>query len=220
MSTNPVGWLYGLRLIGETEYRYIGITTQGVSVRLAQHLKAARYPTKKTNYPVYHWIRKHGEENIVADTLSEHASLGKLSAAEVEMIAGLRATSSQLLNLSAGGAIFRQTPEMREKIRQSKLGKPNPGAAIAGRNRIPDQATRDKMSASSRLRWASEDQRKRASDLRQGHPKGSHAQKLDEGMAMEIRRRRNAGENGAALGREFGVSRTMIYVIAKGGAWK
>lgn len=46
-----------------------------------------------------------------------------------------------------------------------------------------------------------------------------HAAKLTEDKVLEIKRRRIAGENARALAEEFGVSFSLVYLIAKSQAW-
>jgi group I intron endonuclease len=92
------GFIYGMRQIGTTQVRYIGLTTASVEKRFLTHKKASRRGVK---YPVYDWIRKHGEENIEA-FLIEHVQEG-LEQRELFWISHYREMGHTLLNLTDGG---------------------------------------------------------------------------------------------------------------------
>lgn len=92
-------YIYGLRLADETEYRYVGQTRQALGNRLYQHAwtSSRRVPV---NLPLYHWIRKHGTQNIVADVLITLPSddLDAINNHEIAFIASLlrQATASSI----------------------------------------------------------------------------------------------------------------------------
>lgn len=52
--------IYGLRVRGEREVRYIGMTNCAVETRLAGHLNAAEL--RRHNFELCDWLRLHGEE--------------------------------------------------------------------------------------------------------------------------------------------------------------
>lgn len=116
MTTVAQPTVYGLHCVcgcDQRGIRYIGQTVQPLTTRLTNHRSHARFGTKT---PVYHWIRKHGPENIQIVAL-EDTTLEGLDAREVDWI---RRTPG-LLNLAAGGegGAFRgrKRPEHSEKVR-------------------------------------------------------------------------------------------------------
>ncbi len=121
---NPTrGAIYGIRLRSESTYRYVGLTTKRVHVRLKQHVKVARAGRKT---PFYDWLRVHGGDDIVAVVLDTAEDLEELGDAEIAWIALLRAEGHSLLNLSRGGlgpTGVEWTAEMREAARIRSTGR-------------------------------------------------------------------------------------------------
>lgn len=102
--TEPRNVIYGLRCLCHPErgIRYVGQTTQGASLRLRDHRKGSRYP----KWAVQHWIKKHGERNVVSDTLEVLEDRTGLNRAEEYWIAKLRTFcdwGEGGLNLTRGG---------------------------------------------------------------------------------------------------------------------
>jgi hypothetical protein len=91
--------IYGVRLRSEVVYRYGGLTTKSVKVRLRQHVKVARSGRKT---PFYDWLRVHDGEDIVADQLEWVEGLEELGQAEIFWIEHLRREGCPLLNPSQG----------------------------------------------------------------------------------------------------------------------
>lgn len=91
--------IYGLRLVGSTEYRYIGLTRQKPSQRLYQH----QHPTHNPKVPVSKWALAHKGE-VVMDILEE-IPVGdeeRLYISEMYWISQIRSFGHRLLNLSDG----------------------------------------------------------------------------------------------------------------------
>jgi hypothetical protein len=117
------GVVYGVRLRSEFVYRYVGLTTKSVEIRLRQHVKVARSGRKT---PFYDWLRVHDGEDIVADELDRVKGLEELGRAEIRWIELLRRDGHSLLNLSQGGLGpmgIEWTPEMREAARIRSTGR-------------------------------------------------------------------------------------------------
>jgi group I intron endonuclease len=93
------GIVYGIRLLGQEEVRYIGMTTKSLEQRAKEHKKAARLGKK---YPVYDWIRRHGSDSIEVFAIEE--AKGNLEDREVYWIAYYKKSGSRLLNLTNGGS--------------------------------------------------------------------------------------------------------------------
>lgn len=122
-TTAEAGFVYGIRLRREREYRYVGITTKTVDRRFLQHLKAAR-DGRKT--PFYDWLRKQDADSVVADELQAVWDLQDLGQAEIDWIAYLKRDGERLLNISEGGlgptgVIW--TAEQREAARLRSTGR-------------------------------------------------------------------------------------------------
>jgi hypothetical protein len=117
------GVIYGVRLRSEALYRYVGLTTKSLKLRLRQHIKLARSGRKT---PFYDWLRKHDGEGIVADQLDRVEGLTELGEAEIRWIDSLRRQGHPLLNLSQGGLGpmgIEWTIEMREAARIRSTGR-------------------------------------------------------------------------------------------------
>lgn len=101
MYPAPSSWsVYGLRLVGSTEYRYVGLTRGNPKERLWRHKNESHNP----NVPVSKWAAKHADE-VVMDILEE-VPIGSdeaLAEAEQYWISQIKGFSHNLLNLSEGG---------------------------------------------------------------------------------------------------------------------
>ncbi len=94
------GFIYGLRLVGDSEFRYVGMTTSTVERRLQQHFTAAK---RGRPYPVYDWLRKQEKESIEAVCLEACGTIDDLEILEIKWAENLRAEGHRLLNLTDGG---------------------------------------------------------------------------------------------------------------------
>ncbi|GAB6936684.1 NUMOD3 domain-containing DNA-binding protein [Isoptericola variabilis] len=138
------GVVYGVRLRGSEEYRYVGLTTKRPTVRLRRHLSNAR-SGRKTAF--YDWLRKHAEEVVVDPLDTEWGSLESLGESEIIWIASLRDEGHRLLNIADGGlgpTGVEWTEEMREAARQRATGRkgvsrPGPLAPFYGRSHTAEQ---------------------------------------------------------------------------------
>lgn len=101
------------------QIRYIGQTQQSPQKRLNNHRSLARFGV---NTPVYHWIRKHGPENIRILDVEWPTDGETLDECERRVIAtyGL----DNLLNIAVGGVdggtLGRKRPEFADSIRGEK----------------------------------------------------------------------------------------------------
>lgn len=117
------GLIYGVRLRSAFDYRYVGLTTKSIELRLKQHFKVARSGRKT---PFYDWLRAHDFGDVIADELDCVEGLEELGRAEIAWIALLRREGQALLNLSQGGLGpmgIEWTPEMREAARIRSTGR-------------------------------------------------------------------------------------------------
>lgn len=122
------GVIYGLHDPETGELRYIGQTITTVKARLAKHVTPSQL--KKHSY-LARWLLglvKRGQSptwSVLAEALDQE----ELDRLEIEYIASAREGKVRLVNLSDGGggrAGWVVPPEVREKLRQSNLGKPHP----------------------------------------------------------------------------------------------
>lgn len=117
------GVIYGVRLESGYVYRYVGLTTKAVRIRLRQHVKLARSGRKT---PFYDWLRSHDGDGVVADELVRVEGLDDLGQAEIDWIESLRREGHPLLNLSQGGLGpmgIEWTADMREAARIRSTGR-------------------------------------------------------------------------------------------------
>lgn len=152
--------VYGLHL-GDRRYRYVGLTTQYIDKRLAQHVRCA---VLGVNTPVYSWMRKYGPLTIQIELL-EQCSRGDLPEREKHWISELRNQGFDLLNLSAGGdgalGVVR-SEETRRKMSEAQKG-------------IPKSETHRKNLWKNRERSVSGQTRRKLSEAGKGNTNASPA---------------------------------------------
>lgn len=97
--------IYGLKLSGTEEYRYIGQTTRKVKIRLYQHDKYAWRTDIKRDTPIRAWMRKH-QGNISVGVIEEipEGEVALLNEREIYWISYYRkANEGRMLNVAEGG---------------------------------------------------------------------------------------------------------------------
>lgn len=125
--------IYGLRIVGATEFRYIGYTVNKKN-RLKSHLASSKSGTKTA---LYDWMRSHLDESFELEVIERCPEGDKDFIYEREMFwirhyrelqGGLRdrTTESYLLNdLDGGGGSLgmSHTPESKARISSANLGR-------------------------------------------------------------------------------------------------
>lgn len=141
-NTKP-GFVYGLHCTCHSEgVRYVGIST---STRREDRIAAHRWASRQGRpYPVYNWMRKHGEDNITYSILQECMDRRELLLAEAEWIRklGTRIPSPGGLNVTPGGdggggtvdGARKRAETMRAKDSNWGRGRGAPGFATGERN--------------------------------------------------------------------------------------
>lgn len=178
--------------------RYVGLTTMLLRERVRSHISLAR---NGGGLPVSKWIRKHGENQIVAAVLEECGDKSP-SDLEVKWIADLKASGASLLNMTSGGFGF-SNPEEEARIRLSQSMK-----ARNGRHDTPEYRAR--ISAGVKRSYA---------DGTRKPNTGVTWSKLTEAQVMDIIAR-SGKESCAALALEMGVNPMTVLNVIKGKTWK
>lgn len=122
---NITGEVYGLYCVCDDctrlrpeDIRYVGVTVEGVDMRLRGHLAESRTDSEKAKD---RWIRKHGPQNIRTALLeSVTTSHDDLRVAEISWIAKLD-TYDHGLNMTRGGDGiwgYKFSDEVRERFRE------------------------------------------------------------------------------------------------------
>lgn len=223
-----MAYIYGLRCecgCKKSGVRYVGQTVKTVQTRLVNHRSQARFGTAT---PVYHWMRKHGVENIQIIVLEE-VDPDKLDEREVYWISGRK---DQLLNISPGGGpetAFRGAK--RPDISARMTGSSHPLSDLTeaqvlsareeyrgGRGQVSELAKKYRVTGST------------MSDILRGrtwkHVTGSHrAQgksrvRLTEEDVLRIRSRRREGETLWGIAKDYNTSAANISNICTGKSWK
>jgi hypothetical protein len=158
-----VGVIYGVREMGSSEYRYVGLTTHRISRRKSEHYKTAMTGRKT---PFADWLRQRTDRaSVYFESLelvmgSDREALGR---AEVRWIEKFRRDGHRLLNLNDGGLGnhgYVWTEEQRKAAGDRARGRPT-GVSLKG----PDSPN-----------WGrhihSEGQRRRWSEMRRGQGAG------------------------------------------------
>lgn len=143
--------LYGLRLAGTDEYRYIGQTAANLGRRMYGHRWESGRESPRL--PVHKWIRSHKGQGITVDVLAEFdaGDVASLDASEIETIALLRTAGHRLLNVSDGGQGSRGvkrsvSSRLSQSQRMSGAGNPRFGTTWSTElrekimSRMPDQS--------------------------------------------------------------------------------
>ena len=165
MTSVPRNVIYGLRLIGEDQYRYVGLTTRTAPARFTQHIYDAR--RGNTEYPVQKWIVKHGADAVECIVLQEcPGGMDELNAAEIAWIAALGTfVADGGLNCTKGGegrVGHTQSAETRAKI------------GLAHRGRVMSPETRAKLSAAHQGLKRTAESRAKQSATSMGRPGPQH----------------------------------------------
>jgi group I intron endonuclease len=125
--------IYGLRVKGTTEIRYVG-QSRDLYSRYGDHRRECLKDYSR-NIPVYKWMRKHGPEKIemVLIELVEPSRLNEREIYWIDML-GTLIGSGRGLNCTVGGDSFPGTthwnlgrttpPETRSKISAALRGRP------------------------------------------------------------------------------------------------
>lgn len=145
-----MGFIYGLRLKGSDEFRYVGLTKKSLEERFKGHVKRSK--NKKT--PVSCWISSHGPENIEIIALETVSDMSDLAAREVYWISSLKEQGYSILNLTDGGdgvSGWVPSDEWKRKIGALSLG------------RVHSEETKAKMSASQTGKTFSDAHKKKLS---------------------------------------------------------
>lgn len=119
--------IYGLRIKGSGEFRYIGLTTTSLRQRCKEHNVMTR---RSHHYAVYKWLRAHMSDEVEIVVLclciTDNAFL---CAVEAKLISHYRAAGHRLLNSTAGGEGL-LNPSSETRLKQSlaaskRVGKRN-----------------------------------------------------------------------------------------------
>jgi len=102
---------------------YVGKTIHSYRKRKREHKSAARKDSKTAFHCA---LRKYGSHNFSGMVLFETDDPEELDELEMMTIDFLRTVAPNGYNLTEGGEGGRLSDETKEKVRQSKLGKPRP----------------------------------------------------------------------------------------------
>lgn len=235
-----MGTIYGLYCTCHPkEIRYIGQTSRTMRERFSAYKTAC---AQHKPWPVIHWMRKHGVDNIRWDIL-ESPEDDFLNDREIWWINELGTFKSRRgLNATEGGGGMRGrggelhplwgkhlTEEHRARLSESLTGrvfseehKQRIGDAWRGRSHRDE--SRAKMSKAKKEFMSNPENREHLSQYRKGNPRfsGENAggAKLTAVEVDKIRELFSTGEfSKAELGRRFGVCPTSITNIITGKTW-
>jgi len=190
--------VYGLRGIGDSNVRYIGVTTNSLRKRLTDHKSSAR--TQGFNYPLHKWMRdcNFNVEIFEIETIDSEIRFDR----EMYWISEMRKNGHTLLNITDGGSGttgWKMPEEVREKLSRRAKGRPS---AFKGRHH----------SAESKLNL---------SIAAKKYPRGelSRASKISESDVLEIRRLRESGIPAPTIAKKFGIGASQVYRIEKREKW-
>lgn len=176
--------IYGLRLVDDPEYRYIGLTRVGAEQRLARHKSDSR---RQTNRAVCTWVAKY-LDSIVVDVIEEcpEGDLEYLYEAEQFWIVQIRSFGHRLKNHSEGGASGSYGARWTLREDQIRRGSSHPlfGTKVSEAHiaKLADIRRGSKMSAESRAKMSAS----RSGDRHWAHGGGKfteeHKQKISASL--------------------------------------
>lgn len=98
-----VGVIYGVREVGSSEFRYVGLTTKTITRRKSEHFGSAERGRKT---PFADWLRKFPDREAAyfqSLEIVQSEDIADLGKAEERWISRLRGDGHRLLNLNDGG---------------------------------------------------------------------------------------------------------------------
>lgn len=207
-----MGIVYAASLIDDPVVRYVGQTTKTLARRASQHFAHAR---RGTDYPIYRWIRFHGEANIRFFALEECED-ALLDSRESYWIEKYGTDGADGLNCDKGGRSRRgysPSEETRKKISESLKG------------RTFSQETRKKISEAKRGERHHQYGKRRTSEERRKISEATRGERnpraiLSEAQVVEIIGKLKNGARYGELALEYGVGNHVIGYIARGVTWK
>lgn len=195
--------IYGLRISGTSEIKYVGQTRNGAAHRLIIHMRESRNEAKTS--PLYVWLRANpgNVEAVVLESVpAEDESL--VNEREVHWINFYREAGSGLLNVLPGGYFPKST------------NAPS-GEDHYNFGRKHSDETRKRLSKSRKLRVTTSETRNKMaqSSLGSRNPNG----KLCEDDIIVIRAESRSGKSGSAIAKQFNVTPANISSILRGKTW-
>jgi group I intron endonuclease len=222
--------------------RYVGLTTQPINARLAQH----KSHTDRRSAHKENWVKKvHRDGHEICCVVLEECETSVVGVREQYWIAKLKDEGCNLTNLCGGGeGHLNPSPEARRKMGASKIGKrlspehvAKCAASNTGKRRTEEQ--KDKIRQKLLGRVVSEQTKQKLRDRPVllgmenpcfGKPKSTeHKAKLSAGRVLmyaqnpEMRKKTGDARRGKAVGEESGrailteVSVCEIYALSKAG---
>lgn len=213
-----LGYIYALRLINDTSYRYVGLTRQKLDARLWQHQNTA---VNGSELPVSRWIRKHGVDAIEI-VLIEECDLTVVGEREKFYISHFESLGHPLLNITIGGGTSKPTTD---EIRRNCSIAQRQRTDIRGGKTLSD-AHKEKLSLALKGRVRSREERDAISAGRKGiqfsdehieNLKLSHEgqRRLTDDQVETIITSKYKRGLYTELANEFGVSPSLVSKIAR-----
>lgn len=210
--------IYGLRLEGSHEYRYVGLSRNSPESKLKGHKDTARRYLNDRR-PVMNWLRKH-PYTVVLDVIEEcpAGDIENLKFRECFWIASMLQFGHRLLNLTEGGdgaVLYERTDEWRHNHSQRMLGENNP---MYGKNHSAN--TRQLISKALTGRVISDTHRQNISSASkiQCQGEGNPAAKLTSEDVRKIRSLSHVPTK--ELAAQFNVTDSSIRNIITRKTWK
>ena len=162
--------IYGLRLVDDFEYRYIGLTTIGHKARFSRHKTNLSVGLKSK---VYSWMKSVGPENITCDVL-EVCPVGDkeyIFEAEMYWISQIQNFGHRLTNMTEGGggslgASWKLPDETKRRQGLAKVGHLNPqyGKPAWNSGKEMDEKWLETRSNAQKKLWKDPEYRRRMSE--------------------------------------------------------
>lgn len=142
--------VYGLRLEGTSEFRYIGMTTKSLGLRCRQHNIMT---TNNFTYAVYKWLRKYSSSKVEMVLLSAcKPDVRVVSQFETFWIKHYRSSGHRLLNSTDGGeGLFNPSEETRRKQSEAAKLRVGPRNNRYGKVYTPEERLRKSLQQKGKI---------------------------------------------------------------------
>lgn len=194
-------FIYGMH-VGDGIYRYVGMTKLSIRERMYNHKHSSLNP--KT--PVHWWIRKHGFDSVIVDTLDTAENLDELRDLEILWVAKLRGEGFPLLNMTDGGeGVLNPSEATREKYRLARSGEKNHRWGT----------TWNENQAAAMSEWNA---RRKGLGLASGE--NNPRAKITESQVVQIREMYESGWSSSKIAEKFGISKPTAWQVATRKTWQ
>ena len=147
--------IYGLRIIGTEETKYVGRTKYSLSNRWSKHKSNARIDIEQNSFNYRsNWITKHKDEIeifLIEENISTKEESCEKEIKYIEEYSKLFDLTNTTIGGDGGCEGYKHSAETRLKMSNSTKGIPRTWSSEYMKNRIVSEETRKKMSENAKI---------------------------------------------------------------------